>query len=319
MRKTREWVSVHARVFRCGGSLPSPRATLRILFFASPSSLQLSRVELSESQIRDSTCAAWYAAVALPCSSSSSLPCLLRVVRSFRICWIARPFFFSFFSCFLKARTATGPGDYGARRDEKTCGFSVRMNRWTEEMRGLVIRAFSGPRTRDSLTRPRLLPSRASVKKLPTGVRIRFRRLPPRSQSRSLARLFRISWRLRAFLTARLKWHGTEDYVGRFGDREYFDIVETSPWQKWKNRKIAFARFPFYQIWLDSFSGYSSLLGLLNKRALRALSCLYLARLYLEKMLLQRIPYSFSHACHRQDSRHIIFLAFYFHYSWIYV
>lgn len=75
----------------------------------------------------------------LPCSSSSSLPCLLRVVRSFRICWIAHPFFFSFFSRFLKSPGRNRPGGLWRRPDEKTCGFSVRGTR--ESMNGRNAKA----------------------------------------------------------------------------------------------------------------------------------------------------------------------------------
>lgn len=87
----------------------------------------------------------------LPCSSSSSsLPCLLRVVRSFRICWIARRFFFPFFFCFLKSSGRDRPGGlWQSARTRKRVDFqyAVRMNRRTEEMQRLVIIAFSGPRT----------------------------------------------------------------------------------------------------------------------------------------------------------------------------
>jgi len=50
---------------------------------------------------------------------------------------------------------------------------------------------------------------------------------------------------------------------GQFVDREYFDVVETLPCVKMKEHKIAFAHFPFYQIW-NSFSEYFCLLGLLS-------------------------------------------------------
>lgn len=84
----------------------------------------------------------------LPCSSSSRPPsCLLRVVRSFRICWIARFLFSIPFLLILSlslsfallppsSRTISRSGDYGDARTRNR-GFSVRESTMEETHEGL--------------------------------------------------------------------------------------------------------------------------------------------------------------------------------------
>lgn len=101
-------------------------------------------------------------------------------------------------------------------------------------MRGLVIRAFSGPRTFAILSHVLAFcrPDRSLRNCLPVFTRA-FGGFPRIVPDLVLPRnRFELTGYRVHFLTARLKWCRTEDYVGRFGDREYFDAAETSPWQK---------------------------------------------------------------------------------------
>lgn len=106
--------NVHARVFRCG-SLPS---------LCSPSPSPDCPVELSERGEREREPDTRFHLCCLICcrccrAYPPRLPCLLRVVRSFRICWIARrPFFLplhSFF--FLSFSFSFSQSRYLASRD----------------------------------------------------------------------------------------------------------------------------------------------------------------------------------------------------------
>jgi len=144
-------------------------------------------------------------------------------------------------------------------------------------MQRLVIRAFSNPSQFF-----RTFFAQSSIKKLPT---CQYSHLVA-----SLSSFFQDRFELVSctFLTFRLKWYRMEDYVGRFGDHEYFDNSRDITEMK-KNHKNVFA-WPLFFLsgLLDFFLTIFQFIRFI-KRTLHILSFWYLcirAR-YFEEILLQ--------------------------------
>lgn len=237
-----ERASVHARVFRCG-SLPSlPLVSLSALPIppAVPSSSLKEGERGRESDTRFHLCCL----ICCRCCRAHPprLPCLLRVVRSFRICWIARSPFFasSFFVSPIRVSLSLSDAfrnrqtrrDYGGARTRKRVDFwrcaridggrNARACNWAFSSRSSHFALF--PRFSRVFSRLSRRVAGRPVRSPRNCLPVFPLRVFGFLVSSLLARLFRITAGYRAHFfnsPARMTRDGG-DYVGRFGGREFF-------------------------------------------------------------------------------------------------